>query len=450
MIRLRPIARIRRSLFLKIILVFLAAVFAVPMYFFLQSLVWGNDRDWASIQAIAVNYASYVVDEVGLPPDAETAAAVSNRLGVQIRIAGPGIDWASSEKIPDFDAADLHDYRPVSGTSPVQGVRAGIDDHLGLAAELRRGEYRFLVGLQPGNRIFDSRPWGAELLDILFMVGLLVGLYWSIRWLLSPVRALNEGVERLRKGDEGDGIKTTRTDELGRLILSFNDMATAVRDRIRARDQLLLDVSHEIRSPLTRMRVALEMIPESAGRDSVLDDIEQTEHMIAELLETERLASPHGGLTRTRTDVTEVLRSSVRVRLEEGADVVLEGARSPLWATADPERIRVVFNNVITNAVKHSAGSGEPVRVLAGSEPGYVFVNVLDHGPGIPSQDLPFVLEPFFKSDRSRSKEGYGLGLSLASRIMEAHGGSIVVESEEDVGTTVRLRIPTGPMEISH
>ncbi len=222
-------------------------------------------------------------------------------------------------------------------------------------------------------------------------------------------------------------------------------MARAVRERIKARDQLLLDVSHEIRSPLTRMRVALEMMPDSAPRRSVIEDIEETEAMIRELLETQRLDSPHGGLERSHVDVGALLRECVASLTEAGPGVELKGADRSVFADVDRERMRMLVNNVLSNAIKYSDPKGQPVRVVLDAAEGAILISFHDHGIGIAEDDLAYVFEPFYRADRSRSREtgGYGIGLSLAKRIVEAHGGSIELSSRLGEGTSVLVSVPS-------
>jgi signal transduction histidine kinase len=276
------------------------------------------------------------------------------------------------------------------------------------------------------------------------MVLILVGVYFLMRRLLRPVRVLSEGVERLRMGDLEVEMPTRRTDELGRLIVSFNEMARAVRERIRARDQLLLDVSHELRSPLTRMRVALEMLPESTAKRSVVEDVAEVEAMITELLETERLDSPHGGLARTRVDLSALVRDVVDGVAGQPPGVQLVGADASRFADVDAERMRMVLNNVLSNALKYTDRGGYPVRVVVDAAEGAIMISVHDRGVGIAQDDLAYVFEPFYRADGSRTREtgGYGIGLSLAKRIVEAHGGAIEVSSELGEGTSVLVTLP--------
>jgi signal transduction histidine kinase len=393
---------------------------------------WQQSR--LSVRRTAMNYAELVLAELSDPPDTAAARAIADRLSVDMRIEGPGIDWSSRPDFPYFDDVDLPP--DVAGTQN----RAGLSRALGVGADLTRGRFRYLFTLQAGGTGFGTESTTEEVTDALFMIVLLACVYFATRHLLRPVRVLSEGVERLRQGDWNVEMQTRRTDELGQLMVSFNEMAGAVRDRIRARDQLLIDVSHELRSPLTRMRIALEMMPASAAKESVVEDVEEIEAMIAELLETERLDSPHGGLQRAPTDVAELVRECA-----EAPGVVVEAPGSALVANVDAERIRAVVGNLVTNALRHSDPAGPAVHVSVAQAGHDVRIVVRDRGVGIAEEDLPRVFEPFYRVDQSRSKDtgGYGIGLSLVKRIVEAHGGAITVESRLGEGTTVVVSVPT-------
>ena len=434
----RLAGRLRASFFLKILLVFVGGFTAIGLYLMASFWLFDWQQGRLAVRTTAMNYAHLVLGELSDPPDTTAARAVAMRLGVGMRIEGPGVDWTSEPDFPSFDDADV----PAS----VDGSpnRAGLSRALGFGADLYRGEYRYLFSLQAGSTAFGTESTTEEIADALFMIVLLACVYVATRYLLRPVRELSEGVERLRRGDLNVEMKTRRTDELGQLMTSFNEMAGAVRERIRARDQLLVDVSHEIRSPLTRMRVALAMMPDGAAKASVIEDVEETEAMISELLETERLDSPHGGLSTARTDLTEIVRGCVDERGREEPGVQLEGGDTPRSAVVDAERIRVVMGNLLTNALRHSDPEGPPVRVVVRGADEDILIAVHDCGVGIGEEDLPRVFEPFYRVDRSRSKDtgGYGIGLSLVKRIVEAHGGTITVTSRLGEGTSVSVSLP--------
>lgn len=435
------LGRVRSALFLKILLVFVGAFTAVSVYFMFTFWLFDWQRERISVQATAINYAGYVLEEIGTPPDTLAARETSERLGVSMRIEGPGISWASAADMPTFAEADLPEM------PALPGARAGIAEDLGFSADVTRDGYRYLLGLQSGRSALRTSA-REHVSDALFMIAVLVAVYLLMRRLLGPVRVLSEGVQRLRGGDLDVEMHTGRTDELGRLVQSFNAMTRAIRERIRARDQLLLDVSHEIRSPLTRMRVAVEMLPESPARRSVIEDIEETETMIRELLETERLDSPHGGLQKTNVDLGALLRECVAAVTDSGPGVELKGVDRPVHADVDPERMRILVGNILSNAIKYSDPKGAPVRVVLDAADGAIMISFHDHGIGIARDDIPYVFEPFYRADRSRSRDtgGYGIGLSLAKRIIEAHGGSIELSSRLGEGTSVLVSVPTSQL----
>jgi signal transduction histidine kinase len=436
--RRRLVGRLRASFFLKILLVFVLGFTAIGMY--LAATYWYFDwrQERLTVRRTAMNYAQLILQEVGEPPDTTFARDIADRLGIGMRIEGPGVEWATDSTFPDFESVDL----PPAGDDGAQ--RAGLSRALGFGADVRRGDYRYLLSLQAGSTGFGSESPTEELADAIFMVVLLACMYLATRYLLRPVRELSTGVDRLRQGDLNVEMRTRRTDELGQLMVSFNEMARAVRERLRARDQLLVDVSHEIRSPLTRMRVALEMMPDSAAKRSVVEDIEETEAMISVLLETERLDSPHGGLSLASSDLTALVRDTVEERADQEPGVDLTSGPEPVVAKVDAERVRLLVGNLISNALRHSDPQGPPVRVSVERAASNATITVKDCGVGISEEHLPRLFEPFYRVDSSRSKDtgGYGIGLSLVKRIVDAHGGSIDVESEVGQGTAVRVSLP--------
>lgn len=434
----RLAGRLRASFFLKILFVFLGGFTAIGFYLAISFWVFDWQQQRVVVRRTAMNYAELILQELGDVPDSATAREVATRLDVGMRIVGPDLEWVSDPDFPDFGDVDL---TRLHETGP---DRAGLAKGLGFGADITRGDYRFLLALQAGGLGLGSDTATQEVLDAVFMIVLLACVYGATRYLLRPVRDLSEGVEQLRQGDLNVEMKTRRTDELGQLMISFNEMAGAVRERIRARDQLLVGVSHEIRSPLTRMRVALEMMPDGAAKESVIEDIEETESMISVLLETERLDSPHGGLSLVATDLSALVKETVGERRDHGPGVEVCGAERPVTAEVDAERIRVVVGNLVSNALRYSDPEGPPVRVVLDQIDTDAAITIHDRGVGIAEDDLPRVFEPFYRVDRSRSKDtgGYGIGLSLVKRIVEAHGGSIDVESRLAEGTSVRVTLP--------
>jgi signal transduction histidine kinase len=282
------------------------------------------------------------------------------------------------------------------------------------------------------------------LLILLLLVMTLVVLtaHAVLKRLLRPLRDLNDGVARLGAGELDVMLPNPTRDEFGRLTAAFNQMVGRVREMIAARDQLLLDVSHELRSPLTRLKVALEMLPQSEQRAGMATDIAEMERMIAQLLELERLRT--SGVTSVRQDLMPILHDVARSFENRPPGIRIVTPLQTIPVDIDAEKVRMVVRNLVDNATKYSLPQSAPVELSAVQNGDTVVVRVTDQGPGIPENDRERVFEPFFRVDRSRTKRtgGYGLGLSISKRVMEAHGGSISVDADYHQGASFVLTFP--------
>lgn len=279
------------------------------------------------------------------------------------------------------------------------------------------------------------------LLAVVIVVSLIV--HGFLRKLLSPLRVLSDGVARLADGDLDVQLPLSTRDEFGRLTDAFNHMAGRVRAMVGGRDQLLIDVSHELRSPLTRMKVTLEFLPADAQRARLAGDVTEMERMVTELLELERLRMGRG-INAARQDLMPMLREVAAALHDSSPGVRIASTPHDMFVDVDGEKIRTVLRNLAENAIKYSLPDSRPVEISAAEHADRIEVRVVDDGVGIPADDAERVFEPFFRVDRSRSKGtgGYGLGLSICKRIMEAHGGSIVLERSAGRGATFVLSFP--------
>jgi len=286
---------------------------------------------------------------------------------------------------------------------------------------------------------------GLLVLTLLVIAGVVLVAHLALRHLLRPLLVLGEGVARLGAGELDVRLPSATRDEFGRLTDAFNEMAGRVRDMVVSRERLLVDVSHELRSPLARMKVALALLPDGAHRARLAEDVAEMERMVAELLELERLRTPNGVRTADE-DLLPILRETVARFGDAPPGVRLATAERELRARVDGEQVRAVLRNLLDNAVKYSLPDSRPVEVGAARAGEAVVVRVTDDGIGIPDGEGARIFDPFYRVDRSRTKAtgGYGLGLSICRRVMEAHGGSIAVERGEGRGTSFVLRFPRG------
>jgi len=273
------------------------------------------------------------------------------------------------------------------------------------------------------------------------LILILSGTHYFIRRILKPIHWLTNGARQIGDGNFDYRIPIRQYDELGRLSNAFNNMTQKIKEMVHARDQLLLDVSHELRSPITRMKVALEFLSPSKEKKNIKDDISEMETMITELLESERFKNGHGKLDLKEQDISSVISEVTENYKNTHPGVQLKNIPKNINLKIDFDRIRIVLKNLIENAIKYSTSESKPIEISLKQEDKNIIVQIKDNGPGIPEEHLPYLFEPFYRVDKSRSKKtgGYGLGLSLCKKIMEAHGGRIEICNNEVRGMTVQL-----------
>lgn len=294
----------------------------------------------------------------------------------------------------------------------------------------------FAFGGLSFHRVFHA--FGIVLL-VMLISGMVLGrMFRPLRWLLRGVQEISNGNLDFRFPVKG------RHGEIWYLAEQFNQMVGHVKEMIRSKEQLLLDVSHELRSPLTRLKVALEMTPKGRLRDSMMQDIGDMEAMLAEILETEHLRSHNGKLHLSKVPLGKLARALAAKYRGRKPGIRFRGKPRDFTVEADEARVKTVLQNVLENALKYSSHQRKAVEVGLEGISGGVLVSVRDFGMGIPPEDLPRVFEPFYRVDKSRTKDtgGYGLGLSLCREIMRAHGGEITLESRPGEGTFVKLFWP--------
>ena len=417
-----------RSVFVTLVAIMLtmaASLLALVSAFFVLYL---GPLMNASIDGVVHEYVHTIAAS---SPNYERAKEMAARLDVETRYEGPAGAWATSDALP----------KPADARRHGRGMFGG--RHYFVTSAPDGGTYLFAFEL-------SERMRTAHLLVpavLLFLVAAVVfAAHGFLRRLLLPVRLLSDGVAKLSDGNLDVVVPRRSGDEFGALTDAFNRMVGRVKDMVRTRDQLLLDVSHELRSPLTRLKVALELVTDRDMKTRMTADLAEMDVMIGELLELERLRDGRGIVT-ARQNIVALVADVTRNYDERAPGVRFSQPASAIFADVDAERLRIVVRNVLENAVKYSLPDSRPVEITASQNGESVSIRVADDGPGIPERDMPNLFEPFFRVDRSRSRKtgGYGLGLSIAKRIIEAHGGSIAVENRLPRGTSFTVTLPVSP-----
>ncbi len=380
-------------------------------------------------------YVQHLLDELGNPPTTANAAALAERLPLRIYLSG--------EQVGSTDGA-----MPLP--KPRHSVSRALPD--GGVFQVGRGHEGFMVRTQRGGVTIVLAPAGFELaeyarltviLTIVALLTLLVLAYHAIRRLFRPIEAIQSGVARIGSGDLEHRLNIQRRDELGELAASVNAMADDVQQMLEAKRELLLAISHELRSPLTRARVNAELLDDNVPRRALLSDLAELESLLGELLESERLSGRHVALNRQAVDPSALLRELVA---ESFNDALLELDLDPegTWISLDPVRIRLLMRNLLKNAINHTPPGQAPPLLASHVGDSLWCLSVTDHGPGVAAEHLERLTEPFYRADpsRQRASGGVGLGLYLSRVIAEAHGGKLEVTSSLGEGMQVRLELP--------
>jgi signal transduction histidine kinase len=369
------------------------------------------------------DYVDRLAAEIGSPPAIERARALTQRLPITVRIDGPQLHWESQPRAQDGAPWRRHDH-----WAEEEGllVRTTADGH----------RITFGLNVQPWRD--RPRAWGWATLATLLLLTLLAYLY--VRRLLRPLDDIGAGARRFGAGAFGEAIPVRRNDELGELAGDVNAMAASIHQMLEAKRALLLAISHELRSPLTRARLHVELLPEvgdaALRRDALLRDLQEMADLVTELLESERLGQGHAALQREPTDLGALAREFVA-----GREVNVEIEPDLPQLQVDRVRIRLLLRNLLDNAARHGAGAPPPLLRVARDGQAHVVLTVRDFGAGVDEAVLPQLAQPFYRPDsaRERATGGVGLGLYLSRLIAQAHGASFTLRNA-DPGLEVALR----------
>lgn len=329
-----------------------------------------------------------------------------------------------------------------------------------LAASLHLFMSLFVTSLhRPG---FDAVAAHSRFVTIVLVMGIAATACFIgfALYITAPVRRMSRSMDRIAAGDLDHRIPVRGHDELAVMGRSFNAMAERVRGMVTGQKELMAGVSHELRSPLARMKLSLELLRrESAGGDRIADietEVDELDSLVEELLLASRFDLGSVPLAVESLDLDEVARRAWS-RVAEGARAqgiglelrLAEGARR---VEADRALVLRLLGNLFENAVRHGGGGG--VTLSSARRGDRVEITVADEGPGVDAADLERLFEPFFRADRSRSRStgAGGLGLMIVRRAVEVHGGRVQARRRDPRGLAVVLdltacaELPSAPV----
>lgn len=269
------------------------------------------------------------------------------------------------------------------------------------------------------------------------LVVLLILLLVAVRWVTRPLSVLAQAADRLGRNLDEPPISERGPLEVRKAAQAFNQMQTRLRDLLRQKAQMLAAVSHDLKTPVTRLRLRAELLDKAELREKIGRDLDEMESMVSATLDLMRGSGAVEPLQRT--DLLALVESLQSDYEDTGRDVAVE-AEGLEPVELRPQAIRRCLANLIDNGLKY----GERVRIRVQDASDWVQVDVEDEGPGIASEELERVFEPFYRLEASRNREtgGSGLGLSIARAIATEHAGQLLLSNLPARGLRARLRLP--------
>jgi two-component system, OmpR family, sensor kinase len=435
---------VTRKLYLRLYMAFLGVLLAVALITTAINVLVG--RPFFGFVRGGTRIAGHLAKSLPPADKPELVKAVEDiheELDVDIVVLGPNSEVLATAgaPIPIPDNLSLGRARSGAGWLPERGI---------VGAPMRGPPGSVLLARIPAP---EGAGRAQAIRTALYLLGtLLVSLLLVLplsRSITRPLEQLTAAVEAYGRGDlqKRSGLGNS-SDEVGRLARSFDEMADRISAARRGEKELLANVSHELRTPLARINVALALIdePDEATQkrlQTVSEEVDELDRLVADVLTASRLDLAALPLRKVKLALQGTI-DKARARalaLEPGLDVTAS-VEQDLTIDADDALVSRALDNLLDNARKY--GNGSPVEVKAARDGKQAVLSVRDRGPGIPPDEVERVFEPFFRGEFARggTTNGFGLGLALARRVAEVHGGCAKAYNAEGGGARIELRFP--------
>lgn len=359
-----------------------------------------------------------------------------------------------TQPMPDYRAAlaSKNDYGTWTGKLKSGEQAMAVTRVIRNEAGSPVGAIRYVVSLDEADKSIFTVVAALVLAGALVLLFVFVSSHYFMRSILTPIKQIGATAKLIAQGDFKARIKKMNNDEIGELCDTINDMADELGQSEKMKNDFISSVSHELRTPLTAIKGWAETLQSGEtdqktfdrGMGIIVSETERLSGIVEELLDFSRMQSGRMTLTMDKIDILAELGAAVymfseRARSEHKFLIYDEPAMlAPVLG--DINRLRQVFVNVLDNALKYTQEGGT-INVTAEEEAGFIRVVIADDGCGIPAEHLPNVKKKFYKANQT--VRGSGIGLALADEIMVLHSGSLEIDSHENVGTAVTIRIPT-------
>lgn len=416
----------KHSLFFKLLLIYGISFLLIALI-----VLWifrgREERVKSYFQKSFYNYANYIVDDIGSPPNLQRAKVLGKEYGISIFIEGPNLQWSNFRNtkkiIKKFKKAkkEKHYKKPIN------------------IIELTRGDYYYRIRPRVWRNVESE-----FLISGIFLIILVLSIsYYFVKKVFYPIKHLEIAVKNFADNDLSSRVKDIPNNEFGDLASGFNSMADRIEKNIKSLRELLIAVSHEFRSPLARMRMAVEFIDNDKVSKSLKDEIKALDQLTGNLLEREKLLNNPNYLMKEEIKFNDYLNDIFAPYMNIKSQIEFN-LRENIVIKIDKEKMQIVLRNIMENAIRYGEDKKIVVSTELSSEKNNFLIKIMDQGIGMSEEQIKQLGTAFYRTDSSRSMStgGNGLGIFLSDAIVKAHKGNLKFKSNIGKGTTAIIEIP--------
>jgi signal transduction histidine kinase len=423
-----------RSIFTKLLFIIIGAAVLIHIILLGAYHMYAANSSYR-LMANVIQYADYIKKDLGTPPDIKEANRVSENTGILINYKSATQQWFTGKST---DIPDKSKMRTVKNSN---GVTLAYSHGHAVVTFTDKDSTMELILAPDSSQTKMVKIYGYCTLILILLV--LLGAYLIIRMHIKPVKQMYKAIGEVKKGNYDYKIKSKGKDELGQLCKLFNELTEEISRAVKTRERMLTDVSHDLRTPITSMKLAAEMISETDVKEDIKEDLDYIDEMISQILDSTRLHNMHNLKPDIERFCLNELVKKTASQLPSHDQTIIFKDDTNAFVSADKKLTAMAFKNILENAIKYSAQSEAPIEVIISQFRCRYTLTVIDKGIGISSEDLLYVTEPFYRAENSRTRAtGYGLGLNLCERIAKAQGGDLTITSQLGKWTKVELSFP--------
>ena len=356
--------------------------------------------------------------------------------------------WTSVSNFPDSifiqwsvyqDFSEIGINLPTDNQGDTTFVQLGLINQTNATA-VEYNDYVYYFGSTSAPPPGDEWDLAISIAAIIILISI---LYVSLRNFLTPVLLMKQRVYEFENGDLDSTIPVTGQDELASLAKSVNKMTENIKILLNQKQMLLSDVSHELRTPLARMQLLVAMIPDHKNISKLKDEIILLEGIISNLLLSDKLSTPYTNLQLSKITMTRLMDKVKEMFPDNDNKIKIIGQIPDVLLNIDELKMMLAIRNLLDNAIKYSETTGKQCQCEISFKTigNMLHISVKDFGNGIPKEEIPKLTEPFYRLDKEKNIKGFGIGLTIVKKVIEAHDGELMIASEHGKGSIFTLTI---------